>query len=199
MEDYMATEKSVVTSERFTSGLSYQAFIAQVTVNKDRFNEFYQTAYVSAADAAFFRRAVALPGGPARMLVLGEDWCPDVFRGLPVMARLAETAGIDLRIFPRDKNLDIMNEFLNEGKYQSIPTCVLFTADLKYITRWIERPALANEERSQIEAQVKKEMPAAGEPELRAVVRERTQARYPAWQQETVREIRKLIEVKLGI
>jgi hypothetical protein len=199
MEVNMATEKSAVTPERFASGLSYKDYIAQISVNKDRFDEFYKTGQLSTDDAAFFRRAAGLPNGPAKMLVLGEDWCPDVFRGLPAMARIAEAAGIELRVFPRDKNLDIMNEFLNEGKYQSMPTCVFYTGDLKYIAFWIERPSQANEERIQIEAQVKKQMPAANEQEMRAVVRERTQTRYLAWQQATIKEMRKLLEGKLGI
>ena len=195
----MAAQQSVVTPERFASGLVYKDYIAQISVNKERFDEFYKTGELSADDAAFFRRAAGLPNGPAKMLVLGEDWCPDVFRGLPVMVRIAEAAGIELRVFPRDKNIDIMNEFLNEGKYQSMPTCVFYTGDLKYVARWIERPVQANEERIQIEAQIKKQMPAANEQEMRAVIRERTQARYPAWQQATIREIRKLLESKLGI
>ena len=38
-------------------------------------------------------------------------------RGLPVLARLAEAASLELRIFPRDQNLDIMDEFLkNEDR-----------------------------------------------------------------------------------
>ena len=195
----MATEKSVVTPERFAAGLTFKDYIAQINVNKDRFEEFYKTAQLTADDAAFFRRAAGLPNGLNKILVIGEDWCPDVFRGMPAMARIAEAAGIELRVFPRDKNLDIINEFLNEGKYQSIPVCVFYTGDLKYIAHWIERPAQANEERVQIEAEIKKQLPAANEQEMRAAVRERTQARYPAWQQATIKEMRKLLEGKLGI
>ena len=101
--------------------------------------------------------------------------------------------------FPSDKNLDIINEFLNQGKYQSIPVCVFYTADLKYIAHWIERPAQANEERAAIEAEVKRQMPAANDQEIRPVVSERTQKRYPAWQQAEIAEMRKLIEEKVKL
>lgn len=195
----MSTQKSVVTPERFATGFSFKNYIAQITVNKDNFEKYYQTAALSAEDAAFFRRAAALSNGPKKMLVIGEDWCPDIFRGMPAMARLAEVAGIEMRIFPRDKNLDIENEFLKEGKYQSIPVCVFYTGDLKYIAHWIERPALADEKRLRIDAELKKQMPAASEQELRAATSERTRIRYPAWQQATIKEMRKLLETNLGI
>ncbi len=195
----MAEKKSAVTPERFASGFTYKDYIAQVKVNKDRFDEYYKTGQLSAGDKEFFLKIAKMSNGVAKILVLGEDWCPDVFRGLPVIAHIAETLGIELRIFPRDQNLDIMNEFLNQGKFMSLPTVVFYTKDLGYICHWIERPALANQERAKFEGDVKKEKPGASEQEIRAMVGERTRARYPAWQQESVREIRQMLAKKLGI
>lgn len=195
----MADKNSVVTPERFAAGLTYGEYVAQVKVNADRFQEYYGTASLSAGDAEFFRRAAGGPDGASRVLVLAEAWCPDVFRGLPVIARIAEAAGMDLRVFPRDENLDIMNEFLNKGEFQSIPTVVFYTAAQRYLCHWIERPALANQERAQIDAELKRAMPDASEQDFRQAMRERTQARYPAWQQETVREIREMLARSLGM
>lgn len=195
----MAAQKSVVTPERFASGFTFKDYTAQINVNKDRFEEYYKTGQLSPGDAEFFRKAAQIPNGAGKMLVICEDWCPDAFRGVPVMAHIAEAAGVEMRIFPRDKNLDIANEFLNQGKYQSIPVCVFYSRDFKYIAHWIERPVLADEERIKIETDIKKQMPAASEQEIRMVTRERTQTRYPAWQQATVQEMRKLLADKLGV
>jgi thiol-disulfide isomerase/thioredoxin len=195
----MTEKPGTVTPERFVSGFTYQDYTAQVKVNKSQFEKYYATGQLSAEDVQFFRKASQAPNGMARMLVLGEDWCPDVFRGLPVIARIAEAAGIELRMFPRDQNLDIMNEFLNQGKFMSMPVAVFYTKDLRYIGHWIERPASANRERTQIEADVRKDMPQAGAPEVQMVIRERLQARYPAWQQESVREMRQMLSAKLGL
>lgn len=195
----MAERTSVVTPERFASGFTYLSYIAQIKVNKDQFEKYYASAVLSADDTKFFRQAAQHVNGIGRILVLGEDWCPDVFRGMPVVARIAEAAGIEMRIFPRDLNLDIMNEFLNQGKFMSLPVVVFYTKDLKHIGHWIERPASANEERVRIEEEAKKEIPNASEPELRTVIRERTQARYPAWQKATISEIRQMLTEKLGL
>lgn len=193
----MTGATTVVTPERYAQGLSYQDFLAQAKVNKDQFETNYKSADVSSDDAAFFKR-LAASGKVSRLLVLGEDWCPDVYRGMPVAVRIAEVSGIEFRAFPRDKNLDIMNEFLNQGQFQSIPVVVFYDRNLKYVAHWIERPALANEERARITDQVKKEMPGAADQDLRAEVRKRTLVRYAVWQQASVKEMRALLESKAG-
>ncbi len=150
----MAEKTSVVTPERFASGLTYKDYIAQINVNKERFQEFYGSGQLSADDADFFRKAVQ--AGATKMLVIGEDWCPDVFRGMPVLSRIAEASGMEMNVFPRDENLDIMDEFLKEGEFKSIPVAVFYTKDHEYLCHWIERPASANTERVVITEAVKK-------------------------------------------
>jgi hypothetical protein len=194
----MSGKASVVTPERFASGFTYQAYSAQIKVNRERFEEYYTKGQLSADDKEFFQKAARAPNGVSKLLVLGEDWCPDAFRGIPVMSRIAEAAGIEMRIFPRDKNLDIMNEFLKHGEFMSIPVAVFYTKDLRYICQWIERPELANRERTQIEEEARKAMPGSSEEDIRNVLRQRIQARYPAWQQESVREMRQMLTEKLG-
>ena len=78
----MTRETSVVTPQKFSEGFSYPDYIDQIKVNKDRFNGFYNDHPLKPEDAAFFKELVELPNGPAKMLVLGEDWCGDVVRGM---------------------------------------------------------------------------------------------------------------------
>ena len=143
----MATQKeSVVTPERFAKGMTWSEWMEHIQRNKEKFQYNYDETHVSAADAAKLKALAERDSGPAEVLVLGEDWCPDVFRGLPVIVRIAEAAGIEFRAFPRDENLDIMQEFLNHGEHQSIPVAVFYTKDHRYIAHWIERPAKAEAE-----------------------------------------------------
>jgi Thioredoxin len=143
---------SVVTPERFATGLSYAGFLQQAEKNLDRFQFNYEHTQVTVEDSQALRELAGRPDGPRKVLVLGEDWCPDVYRGLPVIARIAEAAGFELRVFPRDKNLDIMNEFLKDGEFQSIPVAVFYTADLRYIYHFTERPRKADQEMGQLQA-----------------------------------------------
>jgi hypothetical protein len=189
----MVQETSVVTPERFKQGFTYADYIAQIKVNKARFQGYYNDFHLKPEEAAFFQAIARRPDGPAKMLVLGEDWCGDVVRGLPVLARLAEAAGLELRIFPRDQNLDIMDEFLKLGMYQSIPVAVFYTRDHEYIGHWIERPAIAEREMEEMEAAIRSEKPGISDQEFGLERRTRTAARARDWQQATIDELRALL------
>ena len=143
-------QESVVTRERFDSGLKYDAWMKHIQRNIPKFEFNYAQTTVPDETVAALKAVSERDGGPTRVLVLGEDWCPDVFRGLPVLQRLAEAADWDLRAFPRDENLDIMGEFLKHGEHQSIPTAVFYTKDQDYIAHWSERPAKADAEMGEV-------------------------------------------------
>ena len=194
----MATDTSVVTPQRFAAGFTYADYMAQVKVNKARMEDFYANFQVTAENVAALQALAAHPAGPAKMLVLGEDWCGDVVRGLPVLARMTEAAGWELRIFPRDQHHDIMNEFLKEGQWMSIPTAVFYTADHRYICHWIERPQVAERETAEIEAAIRAENPEISDPDFGRERRARTAARAADWQQATVTELIARLQERVG-
>jgi hypothetical protein len=182
---------SVVTAERFVSGFTWPEYMDHIKRNKEKFEHNYRETVIPDEDAEAFRRLAAGDGGPAKVLALAEDWCPDVFRGLPVMARIAEAAGMELRIFPRDENLDIMNEFLNQGEHQSIPVFVFCTRDHRYIAHWIERPAKANAEMPE----ALKLFAGKSREEIGPLYDEFQRGPlWAGWRRETVREIRELLQ-----
>ena len=91
----MATQtESVVTPERFSKGISYTQWMEQIDRNQERFRENYDEFTLSDDETLAFKALVAKENGPAKCLALGEAWCPDVFRGLPVMAHIAEASGM---------------------------------------------------------------------------------------------------------
>tara|TARA_B110000263_G_scaffold227944_1_gene220640 strand:- start:627 stop:1025 length:399 start_codon:yes stop_codon:yes gene_type:complete len=132
-------------------------------------------------------------------MIIGEDWCPDVFRGMPVFARIAEAANLETRIFPRDENLDMMNEFLKNGEFMSIPVAVFYDENMEEIARWIERPEIGYTQSTEIMAKIEKEMAEADEQDKRKAIREQHYALYPSWQKETVVEVKELLSRKLNI
>ena len=202
---------SVVTPQRFVQGLSYPDFLAQASVNRDKFELSYQTVPLSADDVAFFRKAKAHPHGPDRILVLAEAWCGDVYRELPTAAKIAEETGMELRIFLRDQNADIMDEFLHgEKKSRAIPVFVFYDKDHNYITHWTERSASANDGLAAAMTEIKAEL---GLPEsatmgtlpdaerqkfLRALIA-KVEPPPPQWRIDAIHEIRERLASALGI
>ena len=127
-----------VTKERFAQGLTYAEYKAQMTRNQERLLANEAAVVLEPADLAFFRQLPA----PFHVLVLAEDWCGDVINNLPVLGRMAEASGkLDVRIFLRDQHLDIMDQYLKEGQFRSIPVFVVFDPNFQELGHWIERPA----------------------------------------------------------
>ena len=193
----MVQEASVVTPERYSQGMTYDQYMDTVKVNKARIEEYYSNVSLDSEQTARLQELVSHENGPARMMVIGEDWCGDVVRELPVLARVAEAAGVELRIFPRDENHDIMNEFLKEGLYMSIPVAVFYDQGHEYICHWIERSEVANREQGEIEAAIRSEEPDISDQDFGRQRRARTAARAGDWQKATVDELVGLLQEHL--
>jgi hypothetical protein len=197
----MTQTTTVVTPERFEGALSYADYLASIAVNRDQFEHYYDVARLTDDDVAFFRNVAALPSGPSRMLVIAEAWCPDVFRGVPVFARIAEASGMTMKVVLRDENPDIMDEFLLNGTARAIPVAVFYTRDHRYITHWTERPAVAHAEIARIRTEFSAVHPnvsfkaptGADMQTMKSFFDARLPQHYAAWQLETVREIRELL------
>lgn len=190
----MSDNGTAVTNDRFEQGLTYGAYVDQINVNRDRFEQCKSSAseVMGDDDAEFFKTVVA--NGLSKVLVLGEDWCPDVYRGMPVIATISEVSGMEMRVFPRDLHLDIMDEFLKDGQHRSIPVAVFYTDDLSYVCHWIERPALATEEMKEIDEALANELAGQDEQVVRDERRQRINARFSDWQHYTIKEIRQLLK-----
>jgi hypothetical protein len=96
------------------------------------------------------------------MLVISEEWSSDCRRDVPVLARLAEAGGLELRIFTRDgqkilgtrrpdpavapdANHDLMLAYMNEkggSEWASVPVAVVYTRDFRELCRYIEYPQI---------------------------------------------------------
>jgi thioredoxin family protein len=109
-----------------------------MTRNLDRVEQNERRVQLRPEDVAAFR---GLPR-PLNVAVLAEDWCGDVIANLPVLGRLAKESGtLNVRIFLRDQNDDIMQRYLNQGKYKSIPVFIFFDESFRELGHWIERPS----------------------------------------------------------
>jgi hypothetical protein len=186
------TAASVVTPARFAQGRTFDEYVKYTaspenlvreawggyfpdggsipTARKDNsavFRERYTRVRLSDHQAAAIAWLAGQPGGPAKILMLSEDWSSDCRRDVPMMARLAEAGGLELRIFNRDGqkilgtrrpdpaaypdgNHDLMLQFLNRkngGEWASLPVAIFYTKDFQELYRYIEYPAIYHKDR----------------------------------------------------
>ena len=188
---------------RWDKGITYEAFKAAMTRNQERFAENESRV---ALDPETVRTFKSQPK-PLRILALAEDWCGDVVANLPILGRLAkEVPTLDVRIFLRDQNLDLMERWLNQGKYQSIPVFVFFDENFRELGHWIERPASVTERRAAERKKIFAAHPEFGSPDapvdqLPEDVRTRLQAELQKMREgmvsfanaEVQRELRELV------
>ena len=120
--------KSVVTPERFAKGRTFDEYVQYAgsaeNLAREAFGggyfadggsmggprrdntailrERYAKTRLNEQQTAAIRWLAGQPGGPAKILVISEDWSSDCRRDVPVLARVAEAGGMELRIFTRD-------------------------------------------------------------------------------------------------
>ena len=193
-----------VTRERFESGMTYDEWKAGMTRNRERFEQLEGRVEIAPEDLEAFRR---LPS-PLNVLVLAEDWCGDVINNLPVLGRLAVESGtLNLRIFPRDQHQDLMDQYLNQGQYRSIPVFAFFDDTFREVGRWIERPASVTEARERRRREIYAENPDFGAPgapidqlpeeartRLAGLVAAMREELMPFSNREVIRELREIVE-----
>ncbi|KAF0149122.1 MAG: hypothetical protein FD143_2788 [Ignavibacteria bacterium] len=92
---------------------------------------------------------------PQLWMVISEDWCSDSAQIIPYFAEIAKlNTNINLRILPRDKNLDIMDQYQTNGT-RGIPKLAVFDLDGNELCKWGPRPKAAVELIAKLKAEGK--------------------------------------------
>ena len=196
----MAQEKIPLDAQRFATGMTWKDYLAQMGDTRARTEENYTKASLTAEEKQFFSGL----GQVKHVLMLAENWCGDVHRNSPMIARIAEAMpGCELRVFLRDQNPDLTDCFLNNG-YRSIPIVAFFDKDWNEIGRWIERPGAATQRAFAIRATTVDVATEDKKDAAMAEFRKQIQAAYDAapdkslWR-DTAKEVRGVLETRLGL
>ncbi|MBM2809852.1 MAG: hypothetical protein HW416_611 [Chloroflexi bacterium] len=193
-----------VTRERFNQGLTYQGFKDSMTQNREPFENNERNAPTEPEDVAAFSRL----SKPLDVLVIAGDWCADVIANLPILGRLAlESGKLNLRVFDRDTNEDLMSEYLNGGQFRSVPVFAFFDADWRQLGVFTERPKSVTEFRAKKRLEIFTEHPEFGSPnapvdqlpeetrtKLNQTIRAMRAETAPFANREVIRELRAIVE-----
>jgi len=193
-----------VTRERFESGLTYDQWKAQMTRNQERHNANEAGLKLNDDDLKAFKSLKK----PVNVLAIGEDWCGDVIANLPIVGKIAQESGtLNLRVFLRDQNEDLMDQFLKDGKYKSIPAVVFFDDNFNELGRWIERPDSVTKLREEKRRELYQKNPEFGSPDepvdklpeqdrirLTQAIGQMRDETKPFADGEVVREMREIVE-----
>jgi hypothetical protein len=131
----------MITPERFAQGMTFAEYLDQMRINRDRFIRFMNEATITDEDREALRRL----GPGLRVLVITEDWCGDALYSFPALARLLEGEDVEMRIFLRDRNPDVMDRYLKRGAFRTIPVFVFLDDRMNEVARFVERQDVVSE------------------------------------------------------
>ncbi len=195
----MAQLRIPLDAQRFATGLTWKDYLAQMGDTRARTEDNYQKSVLTEEERRFFSGV----GQVRYALMLAENWCGDVHRNSPLLARIAEAMpSCELRVFFRDQNIDLTDCFLNNG-YRSIPVIVFFDKDWNELGRWIERAHAATAKVVGVRARTLDTAPPGKQEAMMPEYRAQVQAEYdvpggPLWR-EAAKEIRTLLATRLGL
>ncbi|HEV8587061.1 MAG TPA: thioredoxin family protein [Methylomirabilota bacterium] len=170
-----------MSAERFAQGMTFDEYVKFVSTPEnlkregsfnmprrdygDFLRKAFEAAQLTDAQREAWQWIVSQPNGPAKMLVISEEWSSDCRRDVPVLARLAAAGGLEMRIFPRDghkisslpvpdpkesPNADLMAQFLKKRgaeTFQSIPIAAFYTKGFEPLYTYTEFPQIYRKDR----------------------------------------------------
>ncbi|QQK75456.1 thioredoxin family protein [Salicibibacter cibarius] len=142
-------------NEWFAKGITPEAYIENMSQHKENLQHVYEQ--FNLPDDA--RLEVA--GNSPRVIVLTEDWCGDAMVNVPILLHIAEKTNMDVSMLLRDSNLELMDQYLTNGKSRSIPIFIFIDEDGNEVATWGPR---ASEVQARVDALFSK-LPAKDAPD----------------------------------
>jgi hypothetical protein len=165
---------AVMPKERFQAATTFDQYVDLMKVNKEQMQKFTDEVEISDEDLKFWRGR-----GKLNVYVLTYDGCGDALYNIPVLAKIAKPGpNVDLRVVQRDENLDVMDQYKNQGLYRSVPTFVFMDEKLDEVGTLKER------------AESMTQVMEAEQLKVRRALRVQHQ---DAWRQEMARELRAVV------
>jgi len=119
------------------SGKHYGDWLAASDPAKRAEMEKNYQAVVLPPDVAHFLHVLT---GPVHVLALSEDWCGDVRRNIPALARMcAAGPNLHLRVVDKETKPELMVRYLTNGA-EAIPIFVFLSPQFVEIGFWGPRP-----------------------------------------------------------
>jgi hypothetical protein len=139
----------------FEEAISLQQYMDKMESHKDNSFGIYEKFQVPQDDEFIELLKEKSP----HILGITEDWCGDAMMNNPILRRIAEAAGIEVRVVYRDQNLELMDQYLTNGG-RSIPVYLLMNGAGEVIGKWGPRAPQIQE----YVAELRKDFPASDDP-----------------------------------
>ncbi|WP_307189770.1 thioredoxin family protein [Geomicrobium sp. JCM 19037] len=98
-------------NEWYEQGMSIETYIQSMQSHKENLQHIYERFAINeSADLEM------MADRGLRTIVITEDWCGDAMVNMPILMKIGESTNMKLSILQRDQNLELMDQYLTNGK-----------------------------------------------------------------------------------
>ncbi len=102
----------------FDKGMTSEEYIEYMKVHKENTEAIRNGFMIPEEDVEVLNK---LGEHSLRVIAITEDWCGDAMLNIPILLKVADAAGMDVRMIVRDENLELMDQYLTNGTSRAIP------------------------------------------------------------------------------
>ncbi|KGA95927.1 thioredoxin [Alkalihalobacillus alcalophilus ATCC 27647 = CGMCC 1.3604] len=117
----------------FDKGMTGFEYIQAMNVHKERLLTVYNGVHLKDEEK---KRLQQYQTKGLKAIVLTADWCGDAMVNVPILIRLANEALIETRYLIRDEHLELMDQYLTNGKSRSIPIVIFLDENGEEVAKW---------------------------------------------------------------
>lgn len=117
-------------NEWFEKGISPGTYRSHLDKHDEHFHQIYNNFSVPAEDLPLLKNKANL-----RVVALAEVWCGHCMLDVPILLRMTEAAGIPVSMLPRDEHLELMDQYVTNGK-RYIPIFIFIDEDGNEVGKW---------------------------------------------------------------
>lgn len=118
--------------EWFEKGLTPEQYMETLEKHQDAFHHIYNNFSIS-NDEDFFTN---LKDKKLRAVILAEPWCGHCMLNIPILLHLANKANMPVKFLLRDENLELMDQYLTNGKSRTIPIMIFINENGEEVAKW---------------------------------------------------------------
>lgn len=140
-EDYKDLIHNLLEQNKTTGPNQDEQYVAFTRLNLQRMKRVEKTLKL---DEDLKKLLESKKFNSIRILVISEGWCGDAAQSVPVISDIAQAYPdkLDLKIFLRDEDTDLIDQFLTNGG-RSIPQFIFLDHDFNLLGNWGPRPVEA--------------------------------------------------------
>lgn len=117
----------------FNKSQTLNEYINEMQENKDNLLSIYNSFHLPLNDA---RLNQLIESNYSKVLIITEDWCGDAMMNIPILKHIIEFLNIEARVFHRDDDTHLIDQYLTNGKSRAIPIFVFMNDSFEQLTVW---------------------------------------------------------------